>query len=174
MSAITWTLTVTSAILTGSLLTKATGRQRIDFSLCRVTRRSVPQTWKQGGGPKLALEPQLRADCDENKPRLVRAPGESYSNVILRLGERRQALEKLLAALPGLVRRPFRAECPETNDAPPAALSGGVEMDSEGFIRPSYTRRAEPPRGASREMSPLGHQRDTLLLALVSQAIEIT
>ena len=36
-------------------------------------------------GPKLALEPQQRADCDENKLRLVRAPGESYSDVILRL-----------------------------------------------------------------------------------------
>jgi hypothetical protein len=36
-------------------------------------------------GPKFALEPQQRADCDENKLRLVRAPGESYSDVILRL-----------------------------------------------------------------------------------------
>jgi hypothetical protein len=35
--------------------------------------------------PKFALEPQQRADCDENKLRLVRAPGESYSDVILRL-----------------------------------------------------------------------------------------
>ena len=36
-------------------------------------------------GPKFALEPQQRADCDENKLRLVHAPGESYSDVILRL-----------------------------------------------------------------------------------------
>jgi hypothetical protein len=36
-------------------------------------------------GPKLAPEPQQKADCDENKLRLVRAPGESYSDVILRL-----------------------------------------------------------------------------------------
>jgi hypothetical protein len=38
-----------------------------------------------GSGPKLALEPQQRADVMKNKLRLVRAPGESYSDVILRL-----------------------------------------------------------------------------------------
>jgi hypothetical protein len=48
----------------------------------------VPQTWKRSG-PKRALEPQQRADCDENKLRLVRAPGESYSDVILRLARAR-------------------------------------------------------------------------------------
>jgi hypothetical protein len=62
VSAITWTLTVTSALLTGSLLTK-----------------------EARSGPKLALKPQQRADCDENKLRLVRARGESYSDVIPRL-----------------------------------------------------------------------------------------
>ena len=36
-------------------------------------------------GPKLAPEPQQKADCDENKLCLVLAPGESYSDVILRL-----------------------------------------------------------------------------------------
>jgi hypothetical protein len=50
--------------------------------------------------------------------------------------------------LSGLVRCPFRAECPEANDAPPAALSGGVETDSEGFIRPSYNATG----GASKAM----------------------
>ena len=36
-------------------------------------------------GSKARPEPQQKADCDENKLRLVRAPGESYSDVILRL-----------------------------------------------------------------------------------------
>ena len=45
----------------------------------------VPQNVEARSGPKFALEPQQRADCDEKKLRLVRAPGESYSDVILRL-----------------------------------------------------------------------------------------
>jgi hypothetical protein len=74
---------VTSAILTGSLLTKAAGHHdRFHYTgspgagCADVEARS---------GPKLAPEPQQTADCDENKLRLVRAPGESYSDVILRL-----------------------------------------------------------------------------------------
>jgi hypothetical protein len=35
--------------------------------------------------PKLALEPQQKGGCEENKLRLVSAPGESYSDVILQL-----------------------------------------------------------------------------------------
>ena len=65
------------------LLTKATGHHdRFDYAgspgpgSADVEARS---------GPKFVLEPQQRADCDENKLRLVRAPGESYSDVILRL-----------------------------------------------------------------------------------------
>ena len=45
----------------------------------------VPQNVEARSGPKFALEPQQKADCDKNKPRLVRAPGESYSDAILRL-----------------------------------------------------------------------------------------
>ena len=44
----------------------------------------VPQTGSKVGS-NFALEPQQRADCNEKKLRLVRAPGESYSDVILRL-----------------------------------------------------------------------------------------
>jgi hypothetical protein len=73
---------VTSAILTGSLLTKATGRHdRLhyagspDAGSADVEARS---------SPKLALEPQQRADCDENKLRLLRGQA----------GRRGQALGK--------------------------------------------------------------------------------
>jgi hypothetical protein len=45
----------------------------------------VPQTWKQGRIQSSPLEPQQKADCDENKLRLVREPGKSYGDVILRL-----------------------------------------------------------------------------------------
>ena len=45
----------------------------------------VPQTWKRRSGPKFALEPQQRADSNKNKLRLLRGPGKSYSDVILRL-----------------------------------------------------------------------------------------
>jgi hypothetical protein len=83
VSAITWTLTVTSAILTGSLLTKATGRH--DRFYYAGSPGAGSADVEARSGPKLALEPQQRADCDENKLRLVRAPGESYSDVILRL-----------------------------------------------------------------------------------------
>ena len=38
----------------------------------------VPQTLKQGW-VQSSPEPQQKADCDENKLRLVRAPGESYA-----------------------------------------------------------------------------------------------
>ena len=55
----------------------------IDFTMPghrRRFRRPGTKVWS-----KARLEPQQRADCDENKLRLVRAPGESYSDVILRL-----------------------------------------------------------------------------------------
>jgi hypothetical protein len=45
----------------------------------------VPQSVEARSGPRFALEPQQREDCDENKLRLVRPPGESHSDVILRL-----------------------------------------------------------------------------------------
>jgi hypothetical protein len=64
-------------------LTKATGRHD------RFYYAGSPGAGfrRRGGkvGSNFALEPQQRADCDENKLRLVRAPGESYSDVILRL-----------------------------------------------------------------------------------------
>ena len=44
----------------------------------------VPQTWKQGRVQGSPLN-RSKGGCDENKLRLVRAPGESYSDVILRL-----------------------------------------------------------------------------------------
>ena len=60
--------------------------------------------------------------------RLVRAPGESYSDVIY--GSRATPSPREARwRLSGLVRCPFRAECPEANDPPRAALSGGVETD---------------------------------------------
>ena len=66
----------------------------------------VPQRWKQGR-VQARLEPQQRAKCDENKLRLGGAPGESCSDVILRLAS--DAKGSPLAAL-----RPyplsFRAE----------------------------------------------------------------
>ena len=55
----------------------------IDF-----TMPGHPRRFRRRGSkvrPKLTLEPQQKADCDENKLRFVRAPGESYSDVILRL-----------------------------------------------------------------------------------------
>ena len=83
MSAITWTLTVTSATLTGSLLTRATGpHDRFHYA---GSPGAGSADVEARPGPKLALEPQQRADCDKNKLRLVRAPGQSYSDVILRL-----------------------------------------------------------------------------------------
>jgi hypothetical protein len=48
-------------------------------------------------GPKLALEPQQRADCDENNLRCVRA-SESYSDVILRLARDAKRWRSPLAA----------------------------------------------------------------------------
>jgi hypothetical protein len=68
-------------------------------------------------GPKFALEPQQRADCDENKLRLLRAPGESYSDVILRLRATPSPREARCGSRP----RPLR-RMSEANDEPPAAL----------------------------------------------------
>ena len=110
-------------------------------------------------GPKLAPEPQQKADCDENKLRLMRAPGESYSDVIT-ARERRQALEKPAGGSPASsavlsapnVRRPTTSL--------QRRLSGGGETDPEGFIRPSYNAMG----GASgrfgevlRHMAKIGH-----------------
>jgi hypothetical protein len=78
VSAITWTLTVTSAILT-----KATGRH--DRFHYVGSPGAGSGDVEARSGPKLGLEPQQRANCDENKLRLMRAPGESGSDVILRL-----------------------------------------------------------------------------------------
>ena len=73
---------MTSAILTGSLLTKATGRHdRFHYA---GSPGAGSGDVEARSGPKLARELQQKADCDENKLRLVRAPGESYSDVILR------------------------------------------------------------------------------------------
>ena len=58
-------------------------------------------------GSKFALEPQQSADCDENKLRLVRAPGEGYSNVILGLAS--DAKPREARWLSGPVRCPFSA-----------------------------------------------------------------
>ena len=78
---------MTSAILTGSLLTKATGRHdRFHYA---GSPGAGSADVEARSSPKLALEPQQRADCDENELRLVRAPGESYSDVIPRLARGR-------------------------------------------------------------------------------------
>jgi hypothetical protein len=78
---------VTSAILTGSLLTKATGRHdRFHYA---GSPGAGSADMEARSGPKLALKPQQRADCDENKLRLVRARGESYGDVIPRLARAR-------------------------------------------------------------------------------------
>ena len=74
---------MTSAILTGSLLTKAT-RHHDRFHYAGSPGAGSADV-EARPGPKLALEPQKRADCDENKLCLVRAPGERFSDVILRL-----------------------------------------------------------------------------------------
>ena len=74
---------MTSAILTGSLLTKATGRHdRFHYA---GSPGAGSADMEARSGPKLALEPQQKGGCEENKLRLVSAPGESYSDVILRL-----------------------------------------------------------------------------------------
>ena len=73
-----------AAILTGSLLTKATGHHDRFYYAGSLWHR-LPQTRKQGRVQSSPLNRSKRADCDENKLRLVRAPGESYSDVILRL-----------------------------------------------------------------------------------------
>ena len=65
---------MTSAILTGSLLTKETGHHE-SILLCRVTWRRFRRRESKVGS-NFALEPRQRADCDENKLRLVRAPGD--------------------------------------------------------------------------------------------------
>jgi hypothetical protein len=88
---------VTSAILTGSLLTKATGHH--DRFYYAGSPGAGSADVEARSGPKLALEPQQRADCDENKLRLVRAPGESYSVVILRLASDAKPKRSPLAAL---------------------------------------------------------------------------
>ena len=45
----------------------------------------VPQNVKASSGPKLTLEPQQGADVMKRTAPRERAPGESYSDVILRL-----------------------------------------------------------------------------------------
>ena len=74
---------MTWPMLTGSLLTKTTGRH--DQFHYAGSPGAGSADVEARSGRKLALEPQQKADCDENKLRLVRAPGESYSDVILRL-----------------------------------------------------------------------------------------
>ena len=74
---------MTSAILTGSLLTKATGRHdRFHYA---GSPGAGSADVEARSGPKLAPEPHQKADCDKNKLRLLRGPGKSYSDVILRL-----------------------------------------------------------------------------------------
>ena len=51
----------------------------------------------------------------------MRAPGESDSDVILRLASDAK-LEKPAGGSPASSAVPFRAECPEAKDEPPAAL----------------------------------------------------
>ena len=69
--------------MTGFLLTKATGRHD------RFHYAGSPGAGSARGGSKVwskaRLEPQQRVKCDENKLRLGGAPGESCSDVILRL-----------------------------------------------------------------------------------------
>ena len=74
---------MTSAILTDSLLTKATGHH--DRFYYAGSSGAGSADVEARSGPKFALEPQEKADCDKNKLRLVCAPGESYSDAILRL-----------------------------------------------------------------------------------------
>ena len=54
-----------------------------------------------------------------------------------------------------------------------ALSGGGVEMDAEGFIRPSYNATGGLRGVDRRRFSRIGHQRDTLV-ALISQAFEKT
>ena len=63
---------MTSAILTGSLLTKATGHH--DRFYYAGSPGAGSADVEARSGPKLAPEPQQKADCDENKLRLG-APG---------------------------------------------------------------------------------------------------
>jgi hypothetical protein len=64
----------------------------IDFTM-PVTRRRFRRRGSKVGS-NFALEPRQRADCDENKLRHVRAPGERLQRRDLTARERRQALEK--------------------------------------------------------------------------------
>jgi len=57
------------------LLTKATGHH--DRFYYAGSPGAGSADVEARSGPKFALEPQQRADCDENKLRLVRAPGET-------------------------------------------------------------------------------------------------
>jgi hypothetical protein len=68
-------------MLTDSLLTKATGRHdRFHYA---ESPGAGSADVEARAGAKLGPEPQQKADRGENKLRLVRAPGESYSDVIL-------------------------------------------------------------------------------------------
>jgi hypothetical protein len=125
---------VTSAILTGSLLTKATGHH--DRFYYAGSPGAGSADVEARSGPKFALEPEQRADCDENTLRLVRAPGESYSDVIT-ARERRQALEKPAGGSRASSAVPFRAECLRPTTSLQRRVSDG-ETDPEDFIRPSY------------------------------------
>ena len=79
---------------------------------------------------------------------LVRAPGESYSDVILRLASDAKPLEKPAGGSPASSAVLFRAECLRQTTSLQRRLSGGVETDPEGFIRPSYNATG----GASKAM----------------------
>ena len=73
---------MTSAILTGSLLTKATGHHDLFYYAGSPGAGSADV--EAMSGPKLAFEPQQRAGVVKTSCAL-RAPGECYSDVTTRL-----------------------------------------------------------------------------------------
>jgi hypothetical protein len=146
---------VTSATLTGSLLTKATGRHdRLhyagspDAGSADVEARS---------SLKLALEPQQRADSNKIKLRLLRGQagrrGQSHGSqlrcpaIALASNSRRPILMMLPIAC--LLRARISVACSASCAAAAVGVMGEEDFD---MARPSFFCSAQPkPRGERRE-----------------------
>ena len=108
----------------------------------------VPQTWKQGRVQSSPLNRSKGRIVMKTLPPCARA-GRELQRRDLTARERRQALEKPAGGSPASSAVPlFRAECLRPTTSFQRRLSGGVETDPEGFIRPSYNATG----GASKAM----------------------
>ena len=116
----------------------------------------VPQTGKQGRVQSSFPNRSKRRISDENELCLVRAPGESSSDVILRLASDAKPIEKPAGGSPASsavlsapnVRRPTTSL--------QRRLSGGVETDLEGFVRPSFNATGGASKAMRREIFTVG------------------